>query len=530
MLLFGGLDDQLGSYIWSLIAGSKNLEYILRFQPYRDSFLPYLNPLTSSEPLMWLYYSILVKIFGHYTQVALIGITLLLTFYFTHRLFKGYKFSLVLTLIFCFSSYMWLHIAIHPDLAQIWVIPFFIGTLIDATRGSSQNYKVGLALVISSLFSNYYGFILFLFMVGFHLGGLFIKQDRKKQVTLMITQFGVATVLLVAFLYPYISANYLSSNLGGKSIEESRHLVLKRPIEDYFFFSVRPWYFILPPKNNPFLGAITESAVTSLSETRHYLLDDYFAGEHSGLYFGTLLNICIIFMLAIHLKKNRILTLLDSNIKVGIFSGCLLLLLISMPPYVSLLSAKLYTPGYLVYRLFPMIRVTARVSVVLLLCHLLLLAYLLHKAGIGEKVKGTYKLILPVLFLLITLGETFIPVSISYFDKRPLVYEYINSALPSGSVFAVYPYSRVEEPFLYLPVHNKYFLNIKGYVFSDITSEALTKSIPTDKGFSNLQTKNVQYLLLFKDGSEGTQVIMQNSNFKVMKEFEDAYLLKLKTD
>ncbi len=529
MFVVGGLDDQLPMLTWFNLVHSNLLSYLLEFEPYRQIFTAYINPFSTNEPLSYLFILLLSLIFGSSSHFAFLIIVFFLNIFFTYNLFKESHFRFVYTLIFCFSSYYWTHFSIHPSLAHVWVISFYFSSLIGFLLKKGSWQKLAVAQIIAVLFSSYYGFFLFFFTISILINSIVVSIKTKQYRNVLVGPFLIIlTSVLLSFIieFRYIKANYFDKVLTSSNSS----LVLKRPIEDFFYFSVRPWYFVIPPQDSQVYGNLPENILRFLANTNHYLFDDYFAGEHSGLFFGILFNVSLLLFLILFILKNGFGKLFDTSIKRTLGIGYLSLILISLPPYITLFSFKLYTPGYIVSLLFPMFRVTSRVAVILLLCNLLLFSFLVEKIMINRLTSRLLTNVLVSFFCFTTLFETFVPVSIEKFEKEPEVYRYMSEKLPKGSTFVAYPYSRVEEPFLYIPVHNQYFINIKGYVFNDITSEDLTKSIPTQYGAANLQKKEVKYLLLFKNNSNENQSILRSKDYTQFEEFSDSFLLKLKEE
>ncbi len=195
-----------------------------------------------------------------------------------------------------------------------------------------------------------------------------------------------------------------------------------------------------------------------------------------------------------------------------------------MPPFFTVSGITFYTPGWLIYKIFPVFRVTARFSIIVHLLLLLLLAKNVeYLNALYIKTKRLIVTFIPMLAFL-TIFETFVPIRVAKIDQPPEVYTYL-SQLPSGTAnFAVYPYNRTDDAFFWLPIHKQLLVNPRDYKVN-FNSELFTDSLITYEGIAEYKKMGGGYIVVFKNNH------MQNEftnlgNVGLIFEFDDSYLYK----
>jgi hypothetical protein len=503
MFIIGGFDDQLNLLVWGKI--SKTLfsienAFLANFPTYQNIFRELLNPFDTTRPILELLVSTTLTIFGEGFVNVLIIVFLLLNLFWSYTFFKRYKNALVYALIFSFSSYIWVHL-IHLSLLSIWVIPLF-ALLLDKFETKKDHklkygFLLGLYMALVVLFANYLGFFILAYFSVRVLSRLLweLLFERKFNSSLLakylISSFSCGAILL-ALLFPYLSNTYVSEGYAYGAYGFSKNM--NRTYEDFFYFSSRPWYFVLPSIKNPFFGEIAQKAYSTIESTGYFLADDYLWNEHSASYFGLALSLSTCFLAAFVLLKGDYAV----RKKIGLYTLCFLFIVsFCMPPYITFSQVKIYTPGYLMYLFFPMFRVTTRMSILLLFCVLnifgIALKYIVSRYGNMKKYIGVYM----GLILCLTLGGTFIPPRIYKVPKPPDIYLHVSQNTPSDSVFAVYPYGKTQEAFYWTDVHQRALINPRGYVYYAFDAELFTHDLTTMEGLAALRALNVDYLVVF---------------------------------
>ena len=510
MLIIGGLGDQLSLLIWPQVTDGlfSLLPHLAGSGFYQNVFFHLAHPLSTNQPILWLFLSTLTFFFGTSFFNLFLLATMLANVALSHLLFKRYKFGLTYALIFSFSSYIWIQTGVHEELMQIWLVPLFIHLVLRYKEigWSTKAYAaLSAALLLAILISNYIGFFL---LILFGLFALFdLKNLKSYVVVLFIT---LASSLL--FLWPFVKLNYLDS-----SVPKGTSGYTARPLEDFVYFSSRPWYFFIPPVKNPWLGDFSKSVVSRIADTNYFLADDYFPAEHQGNYFGILFFLSVLASL-IYTMRSR-----DKKLKREVFElvGIALIIYILMfPPFFTLLGKTIWTPSYLLYKTFPIFRVTSRLSVVLLPVLLLILAKVVDY--IYEHTEAKRKLLkgFVIVLLFATLAETFIPVKVEYKTNLPAVYTYIGENLPLEAKFAVYPFEKMEDALFWLPVHQRHLMNPRTYYLGDMPTDEFTEMLPTAAGLGLAKEYGVEFIVVFKD-AEPAEVRFFEGSWLIEVVYED---------
>ncbi len=520
-MLIGGLDDQINLVVWSLISKpffSFANDLFSRSETLNVTFLAYLRPLDSNEPLTWLFISSLASLVGYWTNNILVLLTLLLNLYFSYSYFKKFRYGIVFSLIFTFSSYFWLHLGKHPDLAFVWLLP-----IVAKKMDGNFNYSLKDAFIVAlyafllSLMSNYLGFFLVLFIILFVLCDFLLKVQRIKVVMKFCAIFMLSYLLLiVTSLMPYIKINYFNAPPQGYINP------LNRSYDDLISFSSRPWYHFIPSPKNPVYKEFSRGLIRKLSDTRYFLADDYFQGEHDAMFFGYLFLIAYFAVVVYNLREKEKL----SNTRDVLMHRKYLLLgfflfLFTLPPFFTVFGQTVFTPSYALFKIVPFFRVTSRLSIFIILELLLSFGYCI-KNIVFRKIK-VFSFFMFVL-LIVTLVESYVPVKIYRNEGTPAVYKYLGQ-VATFDRFVVYPYSKAKEALYFLPEHKKDLLNIRGFSNSTYESQSLTEDLVTDAGLSRSEDLGVYYLLVFKSApAEDLTYFSTNRALTLEREFGDSYL------
>src|SRR3990167_8250421 len=526
MIIPGGLDDQTIHLSWGFISNSlfnisdPNLN---EFYVYRTLFGHLLNPLSANQPLSTLFLSVGLSVFGPNFYFFISLISIVITLLFSYLLFKKYKYSVAWALIFTFSSYMWSHLWKHIDLLQIWIFPLFFILLSKFFRVKTLKSPVilGVFFVASTLISNYAGFIIFIYFIIACAVKLIYQWLSTRNIEVIILKRAILTVLVFVglsyiTLFQYIQANYFGRDKIG--------LTVTRTYEDFFVFSSRPWYFFIPPVKNPWLGSFSADVLENIKQSNYFLADDYFANEHQGNYFGFVFLITSL-TLVIWSYKNSI----ESRKKIAIYMLCnILLYSLMFPPFLTISGINIYTPGIIIYKYFPMFRVTSRFSIILLLNLLIIMAYIIDKNFEKIKKKIKYINIIIISFTAITLIETFIPFDFVKKEIPPNVYLFLNKNTSENTIFAVYPNNATLDALYWVYAHKRNLLNPKYYSSQYMDSEEFTKNLNTNEGIYKLLEFDGEYLIVFKNITREDREFFENEqNLTIVNEFEDSYLYKV---
>lgn len=532
MIVLGGLDDQTILLVWAGISeGLFSLpKHLAVFPQYAYLFNGLIHPNLANEPLSAALISALLSLFGPNGYFLLLIMTCLLNVAGSYTYFKKFKYGIIYSLIFSFSAYFWSHFSIHILLMQIWIFPIFLWLLEKyyISLKPKNGIILGAYFTLALAITNYYAYFLLLlfalftfFAVVINLVSHWQEKDKTNKLLQLVTfsfvTYATFCMFAIPLVYTYIRANYGQSEQS----KPNTNVRVQRPYEDFFTFSSRPWYYIIPPVDNVLVGNYSKTALELIRKTDYFLADDYFKTEHAGSYFGVQLLITAAVTSIIRARKEKTKITEHTLIYVLVLAA---LFLIAMPPFVTISGLKIYMPSELLYKLFPMFRVLARLNIVILLMFLAILAsnieYLVNRPS--QQARKIYPRYLALL-LIITLLETFIPPKIVSFDTAPEAYSYLNNNVPTQSVFAVYPFSKAQEAFFWLPIHNKYIYNLRYYDENGFSTSEFTNKLTTPQGLANAKNKEIDYLLVNK------KIPSDKLNFfvtqlKVKKEFSDSIL------
>lgn len=457
MYIVGGIDDQILFLVWERISSAPfeiSIPNISNNQFYQAMFEPFIRPWLNHQPIFTLFASLFLSLFGAGSYNVFLLLTLVGNFIGAYLLFRRFRFWWVYSLIFTFSSYTWVHFGIHPVLSQIWIYPVFIYLLTKMSDGPVLRGSVilGLFLAVGILVSNYIGFFLLLAFPVFLFFRVLIYGNFLREMKTLLTATLVCLIVILFFLIPYLRSTYAPESYGTKVRGNE---VAIRPYEDFFYFSSRPWYPLIPSTKHLYLGGFSKLVLKKIESTKYFLADDYFVGEHSADFYGLMFIFTVFTICAYVFVKGDIQT----KKSVFLFLGVSFVLFILMfPPFFTISGVEVWMPSYAVSKLFPMFRVTARLGVLILLFLLLALAHGIEfMYARGEK---SLLRLFVVLLLLVTLFETFSPVRIRKIGNAPAIYEYLRNNTPLNAKVAVYPQAKAEEALFWLPVHQRELLNL----------------------------------------------------------------------
>lgn len=502
-LIYGNLYKILGSN-WSCFLGTPDCYYF--------------DLQHTNQFLFWsIFYLFAFKIDTFLLVNLLIIFTTIVSifvfFKFFSYFFENKLIPFLLSLILMFSPYFHYKLYIHYDLAQFWMFVLIFLLILKAKNILNFGFA-GLLLGLFVGISNYLAYFSIIFITLFLISSFLLNFFKKINVEKHYLKLHNLVVFYLIFLFsgflvmlPYIKG--LSSNINSTQSEQ-----LSRTIEDFIIFSSRPWYYILPPVDNPFFGWITENFIDYFSvSTKNYLFNNYFKSEHSISFLG-ILNL-IMSLIGIY----QVLKFEDRKVKSivnPLVVTFIAIVLISMPPKVTLNGLDILLPSYINYEIFPMFRVLSRIGVFALFITLIFTGFG-YKFIVNKFKIGKYYLFI---FFSISLIEFFIPLKITYSSTVPNMYQYISNQLPSNSIISVYPESRTRDYLYWIPFIKRPFANPKDFVSTDgkFISSEFTKNLNTAMGIEYAKERGINYILIFEDElSTNTKIFLNNSPLLIKK-------------
>jgi hypothetical protein len=456
MFLVGNATDQITSLIWGYLSRQPftvSNPVLASYTIYQNMFFSFTQPWLSNEPLFFLVMSLLGTFLGPVAYNFYLITVSLFNFWAFWYTFRKYKFWWFGALVFNLSPYYYLHFAIHPDLMHIWAFPLFYKLY------SEQKYKIiPFFILLVTLFSNYIGFCLIILMCTLIVSKVILLayehklnlNDVGKDVLLII----VTGLLLLIFLFRFVAMNYFKEN--NSTVDP---YVVNRSVIDFTIFSAKPWYFFIPSEKNPILGNIAKFENHKLTQINNYLFHQYYPEEHVSLYLGLALYLALIIAL-IDKAADRKLKLLTAISLVIIFVAML-------PPVITVKGQVIYLPSYILFKAFPIFRVTTRLVLAL---HLVIVVYLMHYF----EIRKPSKLVAILTFLILV--ETFVPIKLRTV-YAPREYEFISENTADDAFLSVYPYSKAREALLWLPIHKRKLANVPGVFIKGYDARAYTENL-----------------------------------------------------
>lgn len=443
-----------------------------------------------------------------YNIMVIIGLLgTALTSYLVFRNLVGKYIALILSATFVLSPFFLYQHRSHFDLVQFWPVILTIRELI-IKKSRYREIKIGILLAITTGISNYLGYMTLIFTM---LYGLFVflgKKEKRDYIRLSYKKWVAFFLVYIAgisiFLFPYIKTNYI----GGPDKIGSSSVLVKRSLDDFITFSSRPWYLLLTSSDNPFYGKWASSMLGNIQQSNNYLTLNYFKSEHSAAYIGWMTLLLAITGIT-YIKRYKIETPFHSS---ALISSVIFLTILSMPPQIIIGSVEVYTPSYILFKLFPMFRVLSRFGVLILFLEFIFAGY-----GYSYIAKALSKKLGTVVIITLTIlcfSEFFVPLKITLVDKSPEVYSSLAKKHDEKTPIVIYPYSKTVESAFWITTHNQPIINPRAYSDPEkkFESESFTKSLNTPQGLTEARKLGAKYLVYFVNSDSKTSLEFFNTS------------------
>jgi hypothetical protein len=462
----------------------------------------FFHVLKTIDPLTTLFAKFLNGLFypisAAWIMIAFYSIAVLLVSYFLFvSLTKNRSVSVAGAFIyFMHPSFVYRLFSITPNLYQVFIFPLTLLLLTKKTRPVFLSLVLGLTFYLSSYLA-YFSCILVFF---WYLGELLTREINIVALIRKVVVFVGILVLMVAVP----NLGLVSSNLpifgkyAAPAAENSGgNVVVYRDMNDFYSFSFRPWYFLIPPKNSLFLGNISQKLHSDISSSGYYLTQNYNEQEMAGSFIGWHFFIVLLgIFYVLYLQKT------DTRFKTALlpYKGvitksiiCIVgILAISGPPSFTVSGITLYTPSYLVYYLMPFFRVLTRLSSVIFL-----LVLLINLVAISTlSVVYSKKYLLLAFLLVLSLVSFSVKLPLVNVSKPPREVKELTTL--KCKVFAVIPIGDYYSSFWILH-HEKLLINPKDFVNTKTKYNAskLTYSLFTTEGLQAFSKGPSKCLVLY---------------------------------
>lgn len=576
MIIFGFLEDQLTTISWFLNSSVLLTNYI-DYIPYNYTFYQFFFPLFTNQPITWTLLSALGRTQSIYLYNIYLFTILLISFYSSNILFKRFfpNISVFLAFIFVFSPYVYAHFGRHHELLNIYLYPILILLLLSTYKKITIKKSIMFVacIVFSTLISNYIGFFLLLILLFYSFVEFFINLSIFPVLKALKVLFYKLIVIASSILFLYISLfSYFNTNLfgAGSSIID----LSGRPLEDFFYFTSRPWYYFLPSPENPWFGNLTIQAIDWLqNDWGYWLTTNYFPSEHTSSYLG-IVNILFAFIGFIYVIKKVFefstkeirffgikFTLLRLKIrKRGVKSAYMrtqeyylpvfilgivafIMFIFSLPPYFTIALKKIYMPSYILWEYLPMFRALSRLGIFIFLVVLIYTGYgyiaivgyiklylskIIKSRGSFRKytrfILSNWRIFTVVFFLpifIVSLLEFYTVIYVTRITRAPEVYEYLGSTYGDSKI-VVYPYEKVPNSLLWLgtstsKVYNASKYDTKGNI---INSNIFTENLVNCTGATLASAEGVRFLVYYYNVTGDKNLFANNPALELVAEFK----------
>lgn len=452
-----------------------------------------------------------ITIFNIQILLAFIS-TFLITYYVGKNSYKTPIAALFLATVITFAP---LRIRYSMEWAVLSYWGYFVllfYSIIKYYETHQKKYLIlaGIGFGLSFLEQPYLGVIL-TFSTGLT---ILILNILKRKLNFLKKSIIIGLTLTI-FGLPGIYNVYRPRDIGDlhKNVNYS---MAARPESDRWAFSAKPWNYLIPDINNPFLGDFAVQANYWIwNHPPYYLTEPYFPKEHT-LYLGyslILLSLVTLYLTFIkkitYLKKTklRILFFLILGIIATVFS---------FPPYIVVKGLYIYFPSHYLYEFIPQFRAYTRFGAITFLS-VAFIATEYFSYMIQSDLKRSYKIVISttiVLLVLIEFANPYFSNSISALPTTPYQWLYKQ---PGPFTYIEIPKRTDYTDQLYDYVNNTNIKSLNPYLNTSQVVEEIEQNIVSNIGDS-------KFLLCqrFKKDLNGKYIIYHNkANIKedIVNEF-----------
>ncbi|HAJ56608.1 MAG TPA: hypothetical protein DCL35_02435 [Candidatus Omnitrophica bacterium] len=245
-------------------------------------------------------------------------------------------------------------------------------------------FYAALAATMTVAFNPYYGYFLFIFMLGFLSfclfyqwkdkiklfatpSGALILKNRMREARRFLVATGTVIVMVLLLNMPTFLkiANNLSAQNTNKVLAAASGY--SRPVSYVFAQSARPLSYLLPASTHPVFGDFTKKMFGSIFYGRGSI--------EQTLYLGWI-PLALAYLAFWQWRRKRLLNdkypkyqSSRENFYIGFFLfSAIIAFVCSLPPYADLGFFKIYFPSYFLHKALPMFRAYARMGVLVSLC------------------------------------------------------------------------------------------------------------------------------------------------------------------
>ena len=558
--------NRLFPSICSLIASPFGVDYSQSVTlPVTDFFAKWLSQLLN-EIFAYNFIILLTFLLSTFTM-----------YYLVYHFTRDKLASMISGIIYAFSPYHLIHATQHLGTTNIQWMPLYALSLfyLDEKRSYKGAFLIALAFSLVVFSEYHYALFMVVFTITFVVWRMWqgirgrkissyqaIKQSSDQGSSPPAGEAGKGSrmhlfkvVLVAAVVASAIILPLTYHPFQNMFATPERYA---RPLRDLFSNSARPLGYLLPSQDNPFFGRFTKKFID-------YSLYGGHPTEHT-LYLGWVGIILSLVAIRGWRKKSKLVNKLtsrqvnkstrsqktgDRNWQTGklanwstktqkavsffLFAG-IVALLFSHAPYMDIGNFRIFFPSYFMYKLLPMVRVYARLGIVVMLCVSVLAG--IGLASILEKIKSVKKkrvfLSIVLLLIFIEFAPT-LPAPMVNAVNPPPVYEWL--AKQEGNfIIAEYPLEDDQEYLFWQRIHQKRLVNgaLSGTYADKVRKEIVDILKPETLGI--LSYLGAKYVILHPEKylkSEDVPVIgevpdvSKQKGLRLIKTFEEAQIYEV---
>lgn len=484
--------------------------YTFIYNLYRYTGVSYVannnNLLSNIDPLT----HYLMNLLNPYLNPVLLNnifvlLSLSLSLFFSYKLFTHLSKQKVMAVVFAFLNAFSLYYVYRVTSATYALMFTFIFPLILLLIIKRINYfYIGGTVAVSLLISNYYGFFTLILCFCWLLSAAIIREIDVSVFIKDCTKLIMVPLFVAGVLFGPMFVHNIP--IFGNYAPHAAASTIYRSIDDWYVFSFRPWYFVLPPTDSLFFAKLSTLAYEKIASTHWYLAQNYAEEEMAGSYMGWHFVLGFILILGLVLRKRFLHKKCNMFCDLYTHDGLILksvltiflILLLSGPPSITIFGVTLYTPSYLLYHIIPVFRTLVRWSVVIYLL-ILVVNYFLVLDIYSRIIHKYVKLIFVSGFILLNVCIFAVRLPVINVSKPPsdivflskLSGESTNSpALKDKISYIVFPHSNYYSLFWIL-YHKQYLVNS---LPGDISNVCNVAAISTNDCLENL---HAQYIVFY---------------------------------
>lgn len=329
--------------------------------PFGENIRPISEEVVWTVPLQ-----LLTLIFGPFIAFNLLNIVTFILAGFCAYLFVLYltknKFASFLAgMIFTLAPYHFWQSYTHLSLGITFWLPLYFLFLFKVwDRPNFRNgLKAGIIFMLTYYSSFYYGFFAFVVSLFFGLAVLIdrVIRLRKKFIDKDLIKaslgFGLLGILTVL-------PSFIAFKIGNKNYGAGADLI-RKPLENLFGLSARPWDYLIPPINHPLFGALGERLYAKIRTFgEDYKFISAFLPERVLFLGWVTVAFSALGILNFFNSQKKRLVVMVTFLAVVCF-------LFSMPPVFYLSGFPIYFPSFFTYQFNHFARAYSRIGILLLL-------------------------------------------------------------------------------------------------------------------------------------------------------------------